>query len=223
MPPWHVLAGAVLLIISLFHYLSEPTGAAWLENFKYIALGAVALCLPLIALRALLALRRGVRRCAVLLHAVLCLPLIALRALLALRRGVRCCAVRAVPCCAVLWRAMPCFAGRFTSGSAACAEWLQCMPVGHGLPAGPACPGPANQSLTLQTPVPTNTWTSTCWSLSLCLADPAPRIKPNHNCCTSLPFLVFGHPPAGHSGHSGSHCPGGLRRGRRRRGAVCGG
>ena len=75
MPPWHVLLGAVLLIISLFHYLSGPTGADWLENFNYIALGSVALCLPLIALRAALALRRGVSavlRCAV--QCVLCCP-----------------------------------------------------------------------------------------------------------------------------------------------------
>ena len=77
-PPWHVLVGAALLITSLFHYLSGPTGA-WLENFSYIALGAVALCLPLIALRALLALRRGVSRfalcCAVRCSAVRCAAL----------------------------------------------------------------------------------------------------------------------------------------------------
>ena len=60
MPPWHVLAAAALLAISLLHYLSGPTGASGLEYLKYVSLGAVALCLPRIALRAALALRRGV-------------------------------------------------------------------------------------------------------------------------------------------------------------------
>ncbi|KAL4424213.1 hypothetical protein ABPG75_001514 [Micractinium tetrahymenae] len=59
-PPWYVLAGAVLLAISLLHYLSGPTDAPGLENLKYVSLGAVALCLPRIALRAALALRRGI-------------------------------------------------------------------------------------------------------------------------------------------------------------------
>jgi hypothetical protein len=60
MPPWHVLAAAALLAISLLHYLSGPTGVPGLEYLKYVSLGAVALCLPRIALRAALALRRGV-------------------------------------------------------------------------------------------------------------------------------------------------------------------
>jgi hypothetical protein len=59
-PPWNVLAGAALLAVSLLHYLSRPTGAAWLDHLQYVALGSVALCLPRIALRAALALRRGV-------------------------------------------------------------------------------------------------------------------------------------------------------------------
>ncbi|KAL4854718.1 Cadmium/zinc-transporting ATPase HMA2 [Chlorella vulgaris] len=60
LPPWHVLAGAVLLLISLLHYLSGPTGVSGLEYLKYVSLGSLALCLPKIALRALLALRRMV-------------------------------------------------------------------------------------------------------------------------------------------------------------------
>lgn len=91
MPPWHVLLGAVLLIVSLFHYLSGPTGADWLENFNYIALGSVALCLPLIALRAALALRRGVSaalRCAVRAVPPICL----LFAVLGLKDGCCSCA-----------------------------------------------------------------------------------------------------------------------------------
>lgn len=58
-PPWHVLLSAVLLIVSLFHYLSGPTGAGWLEYLKYVALGAVALPLPGIILKAVAALRHG--------------------------------------------------------------------------------------------------------------------------------------------------------------------
>lgn len=57
LPPWHVLAGVALLALSLLHWLSAPTGAAWLEQLQWLALGAVALCLPRCALRALLALR----------------------------------------------------------------------------------------------------------------------------------------------------------------------
>jgi hypothetical protein len=55
-----VLAGAALLLVSLLHLLSGLAGAPGLEYLEYVALGAVALCLPCIALRALLALRRGV-------------------------------------------------------------------------------------------------------------------------------------------------------------------
>lgn len=58
LPPWHVLAGTALLLASLLHYLSGPTGVHGLEYLEYVSLGAVALCLPRIALRALLALRR---------------------------------------------------------------------------------------------------------------------------------------------------------------------
>jgi copper chaperone CopZ len=60
LPPWYVNISIVLLIISLFHYLSGPLNAPWLENFKWIALGAVALCLPRIALKAFGALRHYV-------------------------------------------------------------------------------------------------------------------------------------------------------------------
>lgn len=59
-PPWHVLAGALLLAVSLLHYLAGPAGAPGLDYLEYVSLGSVALCLPRIALRALLALRRGV-------------------------------------------------------------------------------------------------------------------------------------------------------------------
>lgn len=62
LPPWHVLAGACLLAASLLHCLA---GAAvwlppWLERLEALSLAAAALCLPRIALRAALALRRGV-------------------------------------------------------------------------------------------------------------------------------------------------------------------
>lgn len=60
LPPWYVNISVVLLIISLFHYLSGPLNAPWLENFKWIALGPVALCLPRIALKAFGALRHCV-------------------------------------------------------------------------------------------------------------------------------------------------------------------
>lgn len=60
LPPWHILAAVGLLIISLVHYLSGPTGVAWLAQLKWVALGAVALPLPGIVLKALGALRHGV-------------------------------------------------------------------------------------------------------------------------------------------------------------------
>jgi Cd2+/Zn2+-exporting ATPase len=60
LPPWYVNISVVLLIISLFHYLSGPLNASWLYNFKWIALGPVALCLPRIALKAFGALRHCV-------------------------------------------------------------------------------------------------------------------------------------------------------------------
>jgi Cd2+/Zn2+-exporting ATPase len=59
-PPAHVLAAAALLLVSLLHYLSGPTGAAWLEQLKWAALGSVAIALPGIALKALGALRHWV-------------------------------------------------------------------------------------------------------------------------------------------------------------------
>ncbi len=62
-PPWHILAGAVLLAVSLLHFLATPAGASGLDYLEYVSLGAVALCLPRIALRAALALRRGVSVC----------------------------------------------------------------------------------------------------------------------------------------------------------------
>ena len=59
-PPWYVCISSVLLIISLFHYLSGPTNAQWLDYFKWISLVPVALCLPRIALKAFGALRHFV-------------------------------------------------------------------------------------------------------------------------------------------------------------------
>lgn len=59
-PPWHVLAGAILLVVSLLHFLAGPASAPGLDYLEYVSLGSVALCLPRIALRAALALRRGV-------------------------------------------------------------------------------------------------------------------------------------------------------------------
>jgi len=60
LPPWHVLAGTLLLALSLLHCLAGPLGAPQLERLEWLSLGAVMLCLPRIALRALLVLRRGV-------------------------------------------------------------------------------------------------------------------------------------------------------------------
>ena len=60
LPPWHVWLSAILLCISFFHYLSGPLNAPWLEYFKYVALGAVAIPLPGIVLKALGALRHGI-------------------------------------------------------------------------------------------------------------------------------------------------------------------
>lgn len=60
LPPWHVWVSAFLLIVSLFYYLAGPTGWQWLEYLKYVALGAVALPMPGILLKALGALRHGI-------------------------------------------------------------------------------------------------------------------------------------------------------------------
>jgi Zn2+/Cd2+-exporting ATPase len=56
-PPAHVLISAGLLVLSLLYLLAGPTGVPWLEHFKWVALGAVAVCLPRILLKALGALR----------------------------------------------------------------------------------------------------------------------------------------------------------------------
>lgn len=42
MPPPLTLLSLALLLLSLLKYLSGPTGADWLEQFKWIALGSVA-------------------------------------------------------------------------------------------------------------------------------------------------------------------------------------
>lgn len=60
LPPWHVWVSAFLLIASLFYYLAGPTGWEWMEYLKYVALGAVALPMPGILLKALGALRHGI-------------------------------------------------------------------------------------------------------------------------------------------------------------------
>ena len=62
LPPWHVSAGAALLVASLLHYLAGAAAwlPAWLQQLEALSLAAAALCLPRIALRAALALRQGV-------------------------------------------------------------------------------------------------------------------------------------------------------------------
>lgn len=60
-PPRLTLLTLGLLLVSLLHYLSGPTGAAWLEQLKWVALGAVAAGAPPIALKAWGALRSKVR------------------------------------------------------------------------------------------------------------------------------------------------------------------
>lgn len=64
LPPWHVLAGACLLAASLLHCLAGAATwlPAWLDQLEALSLASAALCLPRIALRAALALRRGVSR-----------------------------------------------------------------------------------------------------------------------------------------------------------------
>lgn len=59
-PPRLTLLSLGLLLVSLLHYLSGPTGAAWLEQLKWVALGAVAAGAPPIALKAWGALRSKV-------------------------------------------------------------------------------------------------------------------------------------------------------------------
>ncbi len=56
-----VVASAALLGISLLHYLHGPNHTPGLDYLKYVALGAVALELPLVALKAFASLRRLVR------------------------------------------------------------------------------------------------------------------------------------------------------------------
>lgn len=56
-----VLVSALLLVISLFHYLHRPTHMEGFDYLKYVALGAVALEGPLVGLKAFLSLRKKVR------------------------------------------------------------------------------------------------------------------------------------------------------------------
>ena len=58
-----VLVSALLLVISLFHYLHRPTHMEGFDYLKYVALGAVALEGPLVGLKAFLSLRKKVRFC----------------------------------------------------------------------------------------------------------------------------------------------------------------
>ena len=58
-----VLVSALLLVISLFHYLHRPTHIEGFDYLKYVALGAVALEGPLVGLKAFLSLRRKVCFC----------------------------------------------------------------------------------------------------------------------------------------------------------------
>lgn len=59
-PPAPTLLSLALLLLSFLHYLSGPTGLAWLAAFKWAALGAVAVGCPPIALKAWGAIRSGV-------------------------------------------------------------------------------------------------------------------------------------------------------------------
>lgn len=56
-PPVHVIIAAGMMLISLLHYLADPTGVEWMEEFKWVALGSVAIVLPGIILKAIGALR----------------------------------------------------------------------------------------------------------------------------------------------------------------------
>ncbi|GAB4817246.1 hypothetical protein N2152v2_004292 [Parachlorella kessleri] len=60
LPPPLTLLSLALLLISLIHYLSGPTGVEWLDNFKWVSLGAVAAGGPPIVLKAWGALRNWV-------------------------------------------------------------------------------------------------------------------------------------------------------------------
>lgn len=59
-PPLHVVIATVLMLISLLHYIAEPAGVSWMVQLKWVALGAVALVLPGIVLKAFGALRHFV-------------------------------------------------------------------------------------------------------------------------------------------------------------------
>lgn len=59
-PPWQVWLASGLLIISLLHVLSGPTGMVWLDYLKYVSFGSIALLLPGIILKAFGALRQGI-------------------------------------------------------------------------------------------------------------------------------------------------------------------
>mmetsp|Transcript_10448 Transcript_10448/g.19542 ORF Transcript_10448/g.19542 Transcript_10448/m.19542 type:complete len:1047 (-) Transcript_10448:3537-6677(-) len=48
-PPWYVLIAVVLLVLSFLQYVKHPT---YMQYFKYVALGSIALCLPKILLAA---------------------------------------------------------------------------------------------------------------------------------------------------------------------------
>lgn len=60
LPPWYLIVSAVFTLISLIHYLKKPTGHEWLDHFKWAAIAAVAIGIPVILLRALMALRRRI-------------------------------------------------------------------------------------------------------------------------------------------------------------------
>lgn len=54
-PEWNVLLALVLWLVSLLQYVQSPE---YMEEFRYVAIGAVVLCLPHVAIRAALRLRK---------------------------------------------------------------------------------------------------------------------------------------------------------------------
>lgn len=83
-----VILSSTLLVISLLHYLSGPTGVSALNNMKWVALGAVAIGLPSIAYKAFIALKNRVGSCLLTYPDIFCKPRVVLRIPL-LQHGAR--------------------------------------------------------------------------------------------------------------------------------------
>jgi len=68
-PSWNVKVALVLWLISLFHYVPDPD---WMFQLRFVALGAIALTLPAIAVKAV----ANVRQCSLNVNVLMCLAVI---------------------------------------------------------------------------------------------------------------------------------------------------